>query len=162
MFDKTMRTLPKIGILTALSILGSANGIIEEIAFVMSKSFTKSRPVWDIIIDVKDSWFEAPTWACEEKKDDVIKRRRSRRIFDKIFIFLELNYQFSPPLSVLGSPFTAKAGLEDAWKWRAGGDCQKNNNVNSILLFLFPAKCPKWPLYFPFHFLKSRNIPNKI
>lgn len=120
MFDKTMRTLPKIGILTALSILGSANGIIEEIAFVMSKSFTKSRPVWDIIIDVKDSWFEAPTWACEEKKDDVIKRRRSGRIFDKIFIFFGIEIiSYSPPLSVLGSPFTAMAlaGLEDAWKW---------------------------------------------
>lgn len=66
-FDKCIRTFPTSGILTVFSILGSFSGTIEAISFVMSKSLMKSRPFWDITIDVKDSSSVPWTWEsiCE-------------------------------------------------------------------------------------------------
>lgn len=55
-------------------IWGSCSGIMEETALVMSKSLRKSRPFWDMTMDVKASsvawtW----RWVCVEMKNEAMR-----------------------------------------------------------------------------------------
>lgn len=55
---------------------GSRSGTAEAMALVTSRSLTKSRPFWDMRIDVKASSADR-TWEREGTKRRETKRRRS-------------------------------------------------------------------------------------
>lgn len=107
MFESTIWTLPKNGILTDFWIWGSSRGIKEEMALVTNKSLTKWRPFWEMTTDVKDWAVDWPgtvnNSTVRRKKIMDFRFNAMGRFFSAVFCLLLMMideyklYCFFPP-----------------------------------------------------------------